>query len=274
MGVMKMRSLSPRHPAGPTVPVIGMGTSETFDTTDQRLVDSVVSAALDAGSTLFDSSPMYGRAEERLGAALAVDGRRERAVVATKVWTPDDRRAEAQIDASVRFNGGRIELLQVHNMVEWRTRLDQIEARRDRGEVLLTGATHWQPGGFDDLEASMRTGRVDAIQIPYNPIERVVEQRLLPLAQDMGIGVLIMRPFAKNGLMRDVPRPAELAPLQPFGITTWAQALLAWGLAHQATTVSIPATTKPSRAAENAAAGDVEGLDSEHRELIARLATR
>ena len=269
---MLTRSLCPRNPSAPQVPVIGMGTSQTFDTDDRALVRAVVHQGLAAGTTLFDSSPMYGRAEERLGEALA--DRRGDAVVATKVWTPDDGEAERQMDASVGFYGGHVELMQIHNMVEWRTRLDQVEARRDRGQVALVGATHWQVAGFDDLEAAMRTGRIDAVQIPYNPIERDVEARILPLAAELGIGVLIMRPFAKNGLTRVVPTASELAPLAPLGITTWGQALLAWGLSHPATTVSIPATTKVARATENAAAGSVAALDAEARDLITTLAVR
>jgi diketogulonate reductase-like aldo/keto reductase len=263
---MLTRSLSPCHADAPHVPIVGMGTSQTFDTDDRTLVSDVVTAALAAGTTLFDSSPMYGRAEARLGEA--VQGRRDDAIVVTKVWTPDHDEAERQMDASAAFYGGRVELMQIHNMVEWERRLDQIESRRDRGEVGLIGATHWKRDEFAPLEAAMRTGRVDAIQIPYNPIERDVEARLLPLAQELGLGVLIMRPFAKNGLMANPPSDAELAPLAALGIHTWAQALLAWGLSHPAT------TTKPSRATENAVAGAVAVLDEEHRELIARLATR
>jgi aryl-alcohol dehydrogenase-like predicted oxidoreductase len=269
---MLTRSLCPRNAAAPQVPIVGMGTSQTFDTEDRALVGEIVDHALAAGTTLFDSSPMYGRAERRLGEAL--DGRRAEALIATKVWTDDDANAARQIDASLGFYGGHIELLQVHNMVGWRTRLDQIEARRDAGLVTLVGATHWQVAGFVDLEDSMRTGRVDAIQIPYNPVERDVEQRILPLALDLGLGVLIMRPFAKASLMSSSPTAAELEPLSPFGIHTWAQALLAWGLSHPATTVSIPATSKPARATENAVAGEVGTLDTEHRALIADLATR
>ena len=266
------RSLSPRHAESPHVPVIGMGTSQTFDTDDAGLVRDVVDHALAAGTTLFDSSPMYGLAETRLGEAL--QGRRNSAIVVTKVWTPDHDEAERQMDASAAFSGGRVELMQIHNMVEWPIRLDQIESRRDRGEIGLIGATHWKADEFPALEASMRTGRVDAIQIPYNPIEREVEERILPLAAELGLGVLIMRPFAKSGLMGNPPADAELAPLAAFGIHTWAQALLAWGLSHPATTVSIPATSKPDRATENAAAGAAQVLDDEHRDLIALLATR
>ncbi len=267
---METRSLSPKHAHAPMVPIIGMGTSKTLDTDDLELAGEVVSAALDAGTTLFDSSPMYGKAERALGAALG--SRRSAAVVATKVWTDDDVVAERQIEASMSFYSGHIELLQIHNMVRWPDRLRRIEELRDAGQVALVGATHWQAASFDELEAAMVTGRLDAVQIPYNPREREVEDRLLPLAAELGLGVLIMRPFAAADLMRLSPSAAELAPLEPFGIHSWSQALLQWGLSHPATTVSIPATSKPSRATENAVAGDSVPLDDEHRQLISRLA--
>ena len=267
---METRSLSPKHADAPMVPIIGMGTSRTLDIDDLELAGSVVSTALDAGTTLFDSSPMYGKAERVLGAALG--SRRSGAVVATKVWTEDDEVAEHQIAASLGFYDGHIELLQIHNMVRWPERLRRIEELRDSGQVTFVGATHWQASSFDELEAAMVTGRLDAIQIPYNPREREVEERLLPLAAELGLGVLIMRPFAAADLMRTIPSGAELAPLHPFGIDTWGQALLQWGLSHPATTVSIPATSKTGRAEENAVAGDATPLDDEHRQLISRLA--
>ena len=118
-----------------------MGTSMTLDTDDLALARHVVSAALDASTTLFDSSPMYGKAERTLGAAL--EGRRSEAIVATKVWTEDDEVAESQIAAAMSFYGGHIELLQIHNMVRWPERLRRIEELRDSGQVRLVGATHW-----------------------------------------------------------------------------------------------------------------------------------
>ena len=184
---VESRSLSPKHADAPLVPIIGMGTSKTLDTDDLALAGEVVSAALDAGTTLFDSSPMYGKAEGMLGAAL--DGRRSGALVATKVWTDDDEVAERQIAASLSFYGGHIELLQIHNMVRWPERLRRIEELRDSGQVTLVGATHWKAASFDELEAAMATGRLDAIQIPYNPREREVEDRLLPLAAELALGV-------------------------------------------------------------------------------------
>lgn len=257
--------------AGREVPVIGMGTSKTFDVPEvdddrRRITDT----ALDAGATFVDSSPMYGNAERILGATIA--GRRQEAIVATKVWTPDDELAERQIDASLGFFGGHVEVFQVHNLVEWRTRLDQLEARRDRGQVDIVAATHWQASAFGELEDVMRTGRIAAIQVPYNPHERQVEQRIFPLAQELGIGVILMRPFAAGGLVSRAPSASDLAPLAELGVTTWPQALLKYGLSHPATAVSIPATTRPERMAENAAAGDGPWFGPDEKALVERLA--
>ncbi len=257
--------------AGREVPVIGMGTSKTIDVPAvdddrQRITDT----ALDAGATFVDSSPMYGNAERILGATIAP--RRGEAIVATKVWTPDDATAERQIDASLAFFGGHVEVFQVHNLVEWRTRLDQLEARRDRGQLDIVAATHWQASAFGELEDVMRTGRIAAVQVPYNPHERAVEARILPLAQDLGIGVILMRPFAAGGLVARAPSVADLAPLADHGVTTWPQALLKYGLSHPATAVSIPATTRPERMAENAAAGAGPWFGPEEKALVERLA--
>jgi aryl-alcohol dehydrogenase-like predicted oxidoreductase len=261
-----------RDLAGLKVPVIGMGTSGTLDVPDDEISESksVVAAALDHDTTVFDSSPMYGRAEHVLAVALA--GRRRDAIIATKVWTADDEEAERQIAASLGFYGGRVEVFQIHNLVGWKRRLEQLERQRDTGTIDLIGATHWQVSGFAELEEVMRTGRIQCIQIPYNPIERDVEARILPLAADAGIGVIVMRPFARAALMRNAPSAAALAPLARYGVTTWAQALLKWGLSDPRTTVSIPATSKPERAVENALAGSGELFDAAARELVARLA--
>jgi len=257
--------------AGISVPVIGMGTSKTFDVPEvnddrQRITD----IALDAGANFFDSSPMYGNAERILAATLAP--RRDGAIVATKVWTPDDDEAERQINASLDYFGGHVEVFQVHNLVEWRARLDQLEARRDKGELDIVAATHWQASALGELEDVMRTGRIAAIQVPYNPHEREVERRILPLAQDIGLGVILMRPFAAGGLVGRSPSASDLAPLRGFGVTTWPQALLKYGLSHPATSVSIPATTRRERMAENAAVGDGPWFGPEEKALVEQLA--
>jgi aryl-alcohol dehydrogenase-like predicted oxidoreductase len=257
--------------AGLEVPVVGMGTSRTFDVPD---VDDARQAVTDNavlhGATFVDSSPMYGNAE-RIVAATLGDRRRE-VIVATKVWTPDDNEAERQIDASLGFFGGHVEVFQVHNLVAWPARLAQLERRRDAGQVAVVAATHWQASAFDELEEVMRTGRIAAIQVPYNPHEREVEARILPLAADLGLGVILMRPFAAGGLVAREPTDDELAPLAEFGVTTWPQALLKYGLSHPATHVSIPATRVPARMVENAAAGDGPWFGPDEKALVERLA--
>src|SRR4029077_4059576 len=135
-------------------------------------------------------------------------------------------------------------------------------------KVRAIGATHYSPSAFGELRDVMQTGRITAIQIPYNPLERDVERDILPLAAELGLGVVVMRPFAEGDLMRRPPSAAELAPLRPFGVTTWAQALLKWGLSAPRCHVAIPATSRPERMRENAAAGSPPWLGPEERALV------
>jgi len=143
---------------------------------------------------------------------------------------------------------------------------------RERGLVGLIGATHYSPAAFGELAELMRTGRIDTVQVPYNPAHREVERTILPLADDLGVGVLLMRPLGEGQLMRRPPRPAQLAPLRPFGITTWAQALLKWGLSDPRVHVSLTATAQPGRLTENAAGGSPPWFGAEERAYVLRLA--
>jgi diketogulonate reductase-like aldo/keto reductase len=252
-----------------------MGTWQTFDVRDSDGVERarrVTDAALAAGARVVDSSPMYGAAERVLGATL--EGRRDDAFVATKIWTHDAAEGRRQGERALGFFGGRIDLLQVHNLAAWREQLDLIEELREDGRVGLAGATHYSPSAFGELAEVMRTGRVQAIQVPYNPRERAVEQSILPLAEELGIGVLVMRPFGEGALLRRTPPADELEPLRDFGVETWAQALLKWCLSDTRCTVAIPATSKPERMTENAAAGEPPWLGPDERALVERLATR
>ena len=259
--------------SGLTVPAVGMGTWQTLDVRGEeaeRRARAIVGEALDAGARLVDSSPMYGEAERVLGEALG--DRRQEAIVATKVWTPDDAEAERQVQRALRWYGGRVDLYQVHNLVGWPERLALLEREHDRGTVAAIGATHYSAGAFGDLADVMRTGRISAIQIPYNPHERDVEREILPLAQDLGLGVVVMRPLGGGRLVRDDPGPAALEPLRAFGVETWGQALLKWVLSDARCHVAIPATSRPGRMRENAAAGAPPWLDDDARALVARLA--
>jgi aryl-alcohol dehydrogenase-like predicted oxidoreductase len=249
-------------------PVVGLGTWNTFDG-DCRLAAAVVGAALDAGSRLVDTSPMYGDAEAALGDALRE--RRGDALVATKIWTGSRDEARRQYDAQLCWFG-RVDLEQVHNLVAWREHLSWLEAERDAGHIGRLGVTHYSPSAFDELAAAMRTGRFDAVQLPLNLRERNAERMLLPLAGELGLGVVVMRPLGQGALLRRAPRPAELAPLAPFGIESWAQALLKWALSDPRVDVVIPATRSPAHARENAHAGEPPWLADDERELVARLA--
>jgi diketogulonate reductase-like aldo/keto reductase len=251
-------------------PVVGLGTWNTFDA-DAAAAAPVVAAALEAGCRLFDTSPMYRGAERSLAAALA--GRRDEATVATKIWASSPAEARAQLRAQLDGFDGRVDLEQVHNLVAWREHLPWLESERDAGRVGRLGVTHYSPSAFDELAEAMRSGRFDCVQLPYNPHQRECERALLPLAEELGLAVLVMRPLGQGSLLRRPPSPRELAPLAEFGVETWPQALLKWALSDPRVDAVIPATSRPGRAAANARAGEPPFLGSEERALVERLAS-
>jgi len=257
---------------GLQVPVIGMGTWQTFDVrgaaADAR--GAVTDAAFEAGATFFDASPMYGEAERVLGRTLG--GRRERALVATKLWTADDGEAAAQVEAAFRHFAGRVDVYQVHNLVAWPRRVAQLEALQAAGSVRVIGLTHYSPGAFGELRRAMADRRIGAIQVPYNPLERDVERAILPAAADLGLGVIVMRPLGAGRLTGRAVAPAALAPLAPFGVRSWPQALLKWILSDERCHVAIPATTSPAHMQMNAAAGRPPWFGPEERAYVAKLA--
>jgi aryl-alcohol dehydrogenase-like predicted oxidoreductase len=262
----------PLGSTGLTVPVIGLGTWRTFDVRDlpaEQNARSVVERAVAAGANLFDSSPMYGEAERVL--AKALDARRRDALIATKVWASSAAEGRRQIDHGLRLFGGLVDIYQVHNLASWREQLPLLEAEREQGRVRVIGATHYSASAFGDLAAVAKSGRIGAIQIPYNPREREVERMLLPLSADLGLGVIVMRPFGEGRLLRRPPPESALKPLIPFGVSTWAQALLKWILSDPRCHTTIPATSRSERVDENAAAGRAPWFGAEEREYVARF---
>ena len=257
---------------GITVPVVGMGTWQTFDVRGALVEERrlVTDAAFETGATFFDSSPMYGEAERVLGSTL--EGRRDRAIVATKVWTADDGEAGRQFARALEYFGGTVDVYQVHNLVAWRKRLDQLERLKAEGAVRAIGLTHYSATAFDELRRAMEDRRVGAIQIPYNPHQRDVEASILPAAADLGLGVIVMRPFGEGSLLRKAIPASALTPLAPFGITSWPQALLKWILSDPRCQVAIPATSRVDHLRANAAAGTPPWLGPEERAYIVRLA--
>jgi aryl-alcohol dehydrogenase-like predicted oxidoreductase len=255
-----------------SVPVVGLGTWRRLEAAaavgrHRELIDTAVAV----GIRLVDTSPMYGAAERLLAEALG--GKRHQVLIADKVWTPSPEEGVAQLARAVDWYGGRVDLVQIHNLVAWPAHLPMLESARAQGMVGLIGATHYSEAAFPELAELMATGRIDTVQVPYNPLQREVEQTILPLADELGLGVLLMRPLGEGRLVRRQPSPAELAPLRPFGVTSWVQALIKWGLSDPRVHVSLAATSHPDRLPENAAAGSPPWFGPEERAFVLGLAT-
>ncbi|MHA6795531.1 aldo/keto reductase [Pseudonocardia bannensis] len=253
------------------IPVVGLGTW-------RRLEDAaragehipVITTALDAGVQFVDSSPMYGRAEKLLADALG--DRRPDVVVADKIWTDSAEEGRRQLERALAYFGGRVEVMQIHNLVAWQDHLRTLAEAREAGKIDLIGATHWSAAAFGELETVLKAEQVSTVQIPYNPFEREVEKRILPLAADLGLGVIVMRPFGQGELLEADPGDEAIGFLQDFGVRTWAQVLLKWVLSDPRCQVAIPATSRPGRVRENVAAGSPPWFGPEERETVARLA--
>jgi diketogulonate reductase-like aldo/keto reductase len=233
---------------------------------EQARVNEVLRAAMEAGTRLIDTSPMYGRSEERIGDALASLACEP--LVVSKIWADTAAEGRRQFEQHLGYYGTPMLLEQIHNLRAWEQQLEWLEEERDAGRVRLIGATHYAASALDRLAEVMRTGRIDVIQIPYNPIEREVEREILPLAAELHIGVLVMRPFSQRALIRDV----DDAALAELGTGSWSQALLRWILADERVTAVLPATSSPDHARDNAAAGAPPFLDEEQRRIVERLA--
>jgi diketogulonate reductase-like aldo/keto reductase len=246
-------------------PVVGLGTWNTFGG-DERTAATVVEAALEAGCRIVDSSPMYGGAESSLAAAL--DGRREQATIATKIWAGSVEEGREQYERQLEWFG-RIDVEQIHNLQSWQDHVPWLEREREEGRIGLLGVTHYAASSFGELARALRTRRFQAVQLPLNPHERECERELLPLAAELGIPVIVMRPLGEGALLRRSP-PGDL--LEALGVETWPEALLRWALSDERVDVVIPATTNPEHARANARAGSPPWYDAEQRRLVERFA--
>jgi diketogulonate reductase-like aldo/keto reductase len=246
-------------------PVVGLGTWNTFGG-DAKAAEAVVGAAVDAGCRLVDSSPMYGGAEASLAQALG--DRRGRASVATKIWARSAAEGRRQFENQLSWFG-TVDIEQIHNLVSWREQLEWLEGERGDGRLGRLGVTHYSPSAFGDLAAALRTGRFDTVQVPLNPRERECERELLPLAAELGVAVIVMRPLGEGSLVGRTPPADALAAL---GVATWPEALLKWALSDRRVDVVIPATRRPQHARINARAGTPPWFGSEERRLVESLA--
>lgn len=245
---------------GEMLGVIGLGTWQTFDVgsapVERAPLAEVLRVLFDAGGSVIDSSPMYGRAEAVAGDLLAAAGARNRAFIATKVWTSGRAAGIAQMEQSLKlFHTDRIDLMQIHNLLDWQTHLPTLRAWKKEGRIRLMGVTHYTEGAHGTLEAALQLGGFDFVQVDYAMDDRGVESRLLKFCADNGVAVLINRPFGGGGLMRTLSRRPLPGWAADIGCTSWAQILLKFVLAQPAVTCVIPGTSRPDHMLDNIQAG-------------------
>jgi diketogulonate reductase-like aldo/keto reductase len=246
--------------SGEMLPVVGCGTWRTFDVgtsaQDRVPLADVLRILFESGGSVIDSSPMYGAAEGLVGDLLAAAGSRDKAFIATKVWTSGRDSGIAQMQQSMRLlRSERIDLMQIHNLVDWRTHLPTLRAWKAQGKIRYLGVTHYTQSAHAELEAVLRAEPWDFVQIDYSLDDRAVEKRLLPLAQERGVAVIVNQPFGGGGLLRRLSGRKLPDGAGEIGCTSWAQVLLKFVLAHPAVTCVIPGTGKPEHMKDNVQAG-------------------
>jgi diketogulonate reductase-like aldo/keto reductase len=260
--------------SGESLPVIGLGTWQTFDVgtsaAERAPLEQVLKEFVALGGKLVDSSPMYGNSEEVAGDLAAKLGLRQKLFIATKVWTSGKSAGIAQMEQSMRkLRADPIDLMQVHNLVDVETHLETLNAWKRDGRVRYTGVTHYHAGSHAAVARVISKHPVDFIQINYSVAEREAEQQLLPLARERGIAVIVNRPFAGGDVFRRIrskPLPAWAADID---CDSWAQVLLKFVISHPAVTCAIPATAKVAHLRDNMKAGRGRMPDNALRARIA-----
>jgi len=261
---------------GEAIPAIGLGSWQTFDVGnaagERGAQREVLKLFAEQGGRLVDSSPMYGESESVIGDLAVELGITRKLFLATKVWTSGREAGIRQMEESFRrLRTERMDLMQVHNLVDWKTHLETLRGWKASGKVRYIGITHYTEGAYNDLARVMATEDIDFVQFNYSIVSRTAEQRLLPLAQERKIAVLVNKPFEKAGLF-DKVRGKGLPPwAQDFDCTSWAQFFLKFILGHPAVTCAIPATSKPKHLLDNMQAGRGRLPDAATRERMAHL---
>jgi len=245
---------------GEQLPVIGLGTWQVFDVGSDAArrvpVRETLAAFASKGATVVDSSPMYGTSESVLGELAAELGVHRQLFFATKVWTRGREQGVRQMEQSFsRLRVKRMDLMQVHNLADGATHTRTLAGWKDKGRVRYIGITHYLASAYSEIERLLKTGQYDFLQINYSIAEPESDQRLLPLAQELGVAVIANRPFAEGAMFRRV-RGRALPPwAADIGVGSWAQFFLKWILAHPAVTCAIPGTGRLDHMLDNLAAG-------------------
>lgn len=258
---------------GEELPLIGIGTYKGFDVAsggkERAALGEVLRALVSAGGSMLDSSPMYGRAEGVAGELLAAQGARDKIFVATKVWTQGRAAGIDQMNRSMNLlRCDRLDLMQIHNLVDWRTHLATLRAWKDQDRIRYLGITHYSSSAYGEMEKIMRAEALDFVQLNYSLDDREAERRLLPLAAGRGIAVLANLPFGQGSLFQRLRGKPVPAWMKEAGCETWPQILLKFALSHLAVTCVIPGTSNPHHMAENCQAGLAPMLDEALRKNL------
>lgn len=258
------------------IPVIGLGTWQTFNVgSDTKLLDArteVVKAFFKEGGGMVDSSPMYGSAPDVMGYALEHLGKPDSLFSAEKVWSPAGGSTREQVDKlSQRWSVDKFDLLQVHNLTDWREHLEALQAMKAAGELDYVGITTSHGRRHDQIENIMASEDIDFVQLTYNITHRKVEDRLLPLAREKDIAVIANRPYDGGNLIKNLKRDGKEVPewaAKEFDCLTWADFLLKFIVSHPAITCAIPATTQVNHVIENMRAGHTPMPSASTRERM------
>lgn len=256
-----------------TIPVIGVGTWRVFDVgtgaAGRAPLREVLKTFVALGGRMIDSSPMYGAAEAVAGDLAAELGVVDKLFVATKVWTSGREAGIAQMERSMKLlRKPTLDLMQIHNLLDWKTHLKTLREWKQAGRVRYLGITHYTAGAYDELERVLRAEPVDFVQVNYSLAEREAEKRILPLARDRGVAVIVNRPFAEGDLFSRVRGRAVPPWAKDLGCESWAQLFLKWILGHPAVTCVIPGTSKAQHLADNVKAGHGPMPDAAMRDRI------
>jgi aryl-alcohol dehydrogenase-like predicted oxidoreductase len=260
--------------SGEELPVIGLGTSKVFEVGDAAAerapLQQVLAAFFAAGGRLVDTSPMYSSAEAVLGALMTPD-MHSRAFLATKVWTRGERSGIEQMTHSAQLlKSERLDLIQVHNLLDLDTHLKTLRAWKESGRVRYVGVTHYTVSAQPELVRVLAREKLDFVQLNYSPVTRAAEKQLLPLAAERGVAVLVNRPFEDGALFQAVRGRTLPSWAADLDVTSWGQLALKYIAAHPAVTCIIPATAKVAHLEDNLAGGRGRLPDARQREAIAQ----
>ena len=257
-----------------SLPVVGLGTWQTFDVADSAPAPlrDVLREFARLGGTVVDSSPMYGRSESVAGDLAVELGLQKHLFIATKVWTSGAEAGIRQMEESFRrLRVERLDLMQVHNLVDWRTQLRTLRAWKAQGRIRYIGVTHYTESAYSELERVLKSEELDFVQLNYSIGERAAERRMLSLAAERGLAVLANRPLAQGALFAKVHGKSLPAWASEIGIESWAQFFLKYALGHPAVTCAIPATSRVDHLRDNMHAGVGPLPDAATRERMARF---